>query len=144
MPILTAISYYIHHLLHSLVEECWRRVRDVPGLIPSQWHLLTKYIITNVMDKIRDRNPSKSEVIGRFGGDEKKESPHRTDKSRTLNNNTVHCFWNIWTRTVIIKIWEIGHFDCYSKPFNSCFLVSSSFPNRHLNYIVILRTRTCL
>ena len=29
-------------------------------------------------------NPSKSEVIGRYGGDEKNESPRRTDKSRTL------------------------------------------------------------
>ena len=29
-------------------------------------------------------NPSKSEVIGRFGGDEKNEWPGRTDKSRKL------------------------------------------------------------
>ena len=29
-------------------------------------------------------NPSKSEVIGRCGGDEKNEWPRRTDKSRTL------------------------------------------------------------
>ena len=36
------------------------------------------------MDKIWDRNPSKSEVIGRCGGDEKNEWPRRTDKSRTL------------------------------------------------------------
>ena len=28
--------------------------------------------------------PSKSEVIGRCGGDEKTEWPHRTDKSGTL------------------------------------------------------------
>ena len=33
------------------------------------------------MDKIWDRNPSKSEVIGRCGGGEKTD---RTDKSRTL------------------------------------------------------------
>ena len=32
------------------------------------------------MDKIWYRNPSKSEVIGRFGGDEKTEWPRRTDK----------------------------------------------------------------
>ena len=32
-------------------------------------------------DKIWDRNPSKSEVIGRCGGDEKNERPCRTDKS---------------------------------------------------------------
>ena len=96
MPILTAISYYIHHRGgHSLVEECWRRVRDVPGLIPSQGHLLTKYIITNVMDKIWDRNTSKSEVIGRCGGDDKKESPHRTDKSRTLKNTAYETFGHL-------------------------------------------------
>ena len=36
------------------------------------------------MDKIWDRNLSKSEVIGRCGGGEK---PDRTDKSRTLKKN---------------------------------------------------------
>jgi len=36
------------------------------------------------MDKIWYRNPSKSEVIGRFGRDEKYEWPHRIDKSRKL------------------------------------------------------------
>ena len=36
------------------------------------------------MDKIWYRNPSKSEVIGRCGGNEKTEWPRRTDKSRTL------------------------------------------------------------
>ena len=36
------------------------------------------------MDKIWDRNPSKSEVIGRCGGDEKNEWSRWTDKSRTL------------------------------------------------------------
>ena len=39
------------------------------------------------MDKIWYRNPSKSEVIGRCGGDEKTEWPRKTDKSRTLNKN---------------------------------------------------------
>jgi len=34
------------------------------------------------MDKIWDRNPSKSEVIGRCGGDEKTVRPRRTDKCR--------------------------------------------------------------
>ena len=38
------------------------------------------------MDMIWDRNPSKSEVIGRCGGDEKTEWPLRTDNSRTLKN----------------------------------------------------------
>ena len=39
------------------------------------------------MDKIWDRNPSKSEVIGRCGGDEKNEWSRRTNKSRTLKIN---------------------------------------------------------
>ena len=36
------------------------------------------------MDKIWDGNPSKSEVSGRCGGNEKTEGLRRTDKSRTL------------------------------------------------------------
>ena len=36
------------------------------------------------MDTIWYRNPSKSEVIGPCGRDEKTEWPRRTDKSRTL------------------------------------------------------------
>ena len=36
------------------------------------------------MDKIWYRNPSKSEVIGRCGGDEKTEWPRRIDKSQML------------------------------------------------------------
>jgi len=36
------------------------------------------------MDKIWDRNPSKSEFIGRCGGDETNKWPCRTNKSRTL------------------------------------------------------------
>ena len=39
------------------------------------------------MDKYWYRNPSKSEVIGRCGGDEKTEWPRRTGKSRTLKKN---------------------------------------------------------
>ena len=40
------------------------------------------------MDKIWYRNPSKLEVIGRCGGDEKTELPRRIDKSRTLKKHT--------------------------------------------------------
>ena len=40
------------------------------------------------MDKMWYRNTSKSEVIGRCGGDEKTERPRRTDKSRTLKKKT--------------------------------------------------------
>ena len=36
------------------------------------------------MDKNWDRNPLKSEVIGRCGGGEKNKWPRRTNKSRTL------------------------------------------------------------
>ena len=36
------------------------------------------------MDKIWDRNPSKSEVIGRCGGDEKNEWSHRTNKNLNI------------------------------------------------------------
>jgi len=36
------------------------------------------------MDTIWNRNPSKSEVIGRCGGDGKNEWSRRTDKSQTL------------------------------------------------------------
>ena len=39
------------------------------------------------MDNIWYRNPSKSEVIDRCGGDEKTEWPRRTDKSRTLKKH---------------------------------------------------------
>ena len=42
------------------------------------------------MDKIWDRNPSKSEVIGRCGGDENIEWPRGTDKSQTLKNHKKH------------------------------------------------------
>ena len=39
------------------------------------------------MDKIWYRNPSKSEVIGRCGGDEKTEWPRRTDKKSNAKKN---------------------------------------------------------
>ena len=35
---------------------------------------------TGLLDKIWYRNPSKSEAIGRCGGDEKTEWPRKTDK----------------------------------------------------------------
>ena len=98
----------LNSLLDSLVVECWLRVWEVPGSILSQGPRHTKDVIrmvpvvplfgtqhkkgkywlflknkdrtNNVIDKIWDRNPSKSEVIGRCGGDEKNKWPHRTDK----------------------------------------------------------------
>ena len=41
------------------------------------------------MDKIWYRNPSKSEVIGRCGGDEKTNDRAEPTKSRTLNKEKV-------------------------------------------------------
>ena len=35
----------LHRLLDSLVVECWHRVREVPGLIPSQGPRHNKYVI---------------------------------------------------------------------------------------------------
>ena len=42
------------------------------------------------MDKIWYRNPSKSEVIGRCGGDEKNEWPRRTDKKSNAKKTKKH------------------------------------------------------
>ena len=104
-----------HRLLDSLVVECWLRVREVPGSIPSQGPRHTKDVLKmvpvvplfstqhwkgkywlflenkdkKIMDKIWYRNPSKSEVIGRCGGHEKNEWPLRTDKSRTLKKKKI-------------------------------------------------------
>ena len=39
------------------------------------------------MDKIWYRNTSKSEVIGRCGGDENNEWPRRTDKKSNVKKN---------------------------------------------------------
>ena len=39
---------YYHRLLDSLVVECWLRVREVPGLIPSQGPRHTKDVIEMV------------------------------------------------------------------------------------------------
>ena len=46
------------------------------------------------MDKIWDRNPSKSEVIGCCGGDEKTEWSRRTDKSQTLKKQKNWLMYN--------------------------------------------------
>ena len=44
------------------------------------------------MDKIWYRNPSKSEVIGRCGGDEKTNDDAEPTKSRTLKNHNLQYF----------------------------------------------------
>jgi len=60
------------------------------------------------MDKIWDKNPSKSEVIGRCGGDEKTEWPRRTDKSRTLQNKNKNYHCNVLNK--IFKYFSIVAF----------------------------------
>ena len=100
----------LHRLLDSLVVECWLRVREVPGSIPSPGPRHTKDVIKmvplvplfgtqhkkgkywlflknkdrtkNVMHNIWDRNPSKSKVIGRCGWDGKNEWQSRTLKEK--------------------------------------------------------------
>ena len=64
-----------NRLFDSLVVECWLRVREVPGSIPSQGPCHTKDVIkmVPVVLLISTENPSKSEVIGRCGEDEKNE-----------------------------------------------------------------------
>ena len=61
------------------------------------------------MDKIWYRNPSKLEVIGRCGGDEKKtEWPRRTDKSRMLKikfKKSVVLYRGILEITVLVRYW---------------------------------------
>ena len=46
LPIYTMYSVYC--LLDSLVVECWHRVREVPGSIPSQESRHTKDVIKMV------------------------------------------------------------------------------------------------
>ena len=46
------------------------------------------------MDKIWYRNPSKSEVIGRCGGDEKNEWPRGTDKKSNASIYIVKSLMN--------------------------------------------------
>ena len=55
------------------------------------------------MDKIWYRDPSKSEVIGRCGGDEKNECPRRTNKKSNAKktNKKLQCVWGYF-RTALI------------------------------------------
>ena len=61
------------------------------------------------MDKSGIENPSKSEVIGHCGGDEKNEWPRRTDKSRTLKKkiyfgeNIHKTTWFFWGKTYFLR-----------------------------------------
>jgi len=55
------------------------------------------------MNTIYYRNPSKSEVIGRCGQNEKNEWPRRTDKSQTLKKGEKKscCPWFYQSREFI-------------------------------------------
>ena len=63
------------------------------------------------MDKIWDRNPSKSEVIGRCGGDEKTEWPRRTEKSRKLKKKKIAYApqVKVWKIQIILSIQQCDH-----------------------------------
>ena len=61
------------------------------------------------MDKIWDRNPSKSEVIGRCGGDEKKRmATQNRQKVERYKNNTVGLIVENYLYT---KIYKLNQFD---------------------------------
>ena len=80
------------------------------------------------MDKIWYRNPSKSEVIGRCGGDEKTEWPHRTDKKLNdkktpqqnpigpqMDNKVHSCYWPDYVRANEKKKQKIKFFKSKLK-----------------------------
>ena len=56
------------------------------------------------MDKIWYRNPSKSEVIDRCGGDEKTEWPRRTDKNQTLKKNNLLLLATLLITIIILTV----------------------------------------
>ena len=72
------------------------------------------------MDKIWYRNPSKSEVIGRCGGDEKNEWSRRTDKSRTLKKrreqtwNELSYMLNLTLKVSFSEFELMAMFSCFS------------------------------
>ena len=78
---------FVVYNFHDLVIVIFKKTTQ---FVPRKVNGLT--VFQMMMDKIWD-NPSKSEVIGRCGGDEKNERPRRPDKSRTLKNKTKnnHC-----------------------------------------------------
>ena len=58
------------------------------------------------MDKIWNRKPSKSEVIGRCGGDEKTEWPRRTDKNQMLKNPQKLLDLHQFVLTIHREVWS--------------------------------------
>ena len=71
VTLMIGIFHYLkNRLLDSLVVECWHRVRQVQGSIPSKGPRHTKKVIKMVPGI---GNPSKSVVIDRCGEDETTE-----------------------------------------------------------------------
>ena len=85
------------------------------------------------MDKIWYRNPSKSEAIGRCGGDGKNEWwPRRSDKSRTLKKQKNTYITSIvqdfddksCTVTILIfEITNINQFTIYVERIKTCSIL---------------------
>ena len=94
------------------------------------------------MDKIWDRNPSKSEVIGRCGEDEKTEWPRRTDKSQTLKKaQTVEDLFSFFLESKYLKLIfvDIVYFckpvkltHTYFQFCCTCFILCYSFVHLYL------------
>ena len=80
------------------------------------------------MDKIWDRKPLKSEVIGRCGGDEKTEWTRRTDKSQKNNDKDLHklsvCVY-CWAITATKVFWA-NQWKALNKDFNTGGQMASS------------------
>ena len=56
--------FKIHRLLDSLVVECWLRVRQVPGSIPSQGPCHNKEVIKMVpVVRLYSTQQGKSEIL---------------------------------------------------------------------------------
>ena len=117
-------------LLDSLVVECWLRVREVPGSIPNQGPRHTKDVIKmvpvvllfgtqhykvkywlflknkdrtkNVMDKIWDRNPSKSEAV--VAGIKKRMVTQNQWSSRTAKSfffNLMYSTFHFFSQNIV-------------------------------------------
>jgi len=69
------------------------------------------------MDKIWDRNPLKSEVIGRYGGDEKRMTMQKRQKSNAKKNT--HALFQCNMKgysTSMVDSHEYSHASHYIRP----------------------------
>ena len=93
------------------------------------------------MDKIWVENPSKSEVIGRCGGDEKTEWPRRTDKSQTLKNEhkTVEDLFSFFLESKYLKLIFVD-IVCFCKAVKSTSMSASQIFSilLYMNYVIVL------